>query len=153
VDEISSQHVGFTGLFGFRVDSNDGPNISTGPVARHRVDGQFCSSKWIREKSDIISEIITTRNSRDTNYVHQGWSLPATTTATPWMSSRIAGNNQIPSNGWVLTKRTTVQRLTLDIPLEDLVPVPEFEIDIQAALEKPTDLGKYQSLERVFQRW
>ncbi|KAG9088128.1 hypothetical protein FRC06_002222, partial [Ceratobasidium sp. 370] len=41
----------------------------------------------------------------------------------------------------------------IDIPPEDLVPAPEFEADIRAALGKPTMFERLQSLNKVFGLW
>ncbi|KAG8743839.1 hypothetical protein FRC10_011306 [Ceratobasidium sp. 414] len=140
-------------FFGVRVDGNDGPRISTRPAAKYKAEGQYHSLAWISEKSDVITEVIHTDNSRDANFVHDGWSQIATDTVPTWTASRIAKNNRAASSGQWTTKRTTFQRLALDIPLTDLVPVSEFEEAVQNALNEQTTLEKYRALDRVFQFW
>ncbi|KAG8739358.1 hypothetical protein FRC10_005748 [Ceratobasidium sp. 414] len=115
------------------------------------VEGQHHPPTWISEKSDIITEVIPTGSERDANFVHGGWSQIAVGVIPNWTMSRIAKNNQAIWSGQWTTKRTTFQRLALDIPLTDLVPVLEFEKAVQDALNEQTTLGKYQALDRVFQ--
>jgi hypothetical protein len=122
-------------------------------VARYSVEGEAYSPSWIQEKEDIITEVISTKSDRISNYVHQGWSVSAASTVLPWVSSRAAHTHQANQNGDWTTKRTTIQRLTIDVPVEDLVPAAGFETAVQAALGKPTTLEKFQALNKVFQLW
>ncbi|KAG8729287.1 hypothetical protein FRC10_004104, partial [Ceratobasidium sp. 414] len=140
-------------LSAIRIDGNDGPRRSMNVVAKCKTPDQHHSLAWIEECDDIISEVIPTQSTRATNYVHQGWSIVATTTLAPWISSRIARKDQPNEKGNWVTKRTIVQRLVLDIPPGDLVPVPEFETDVRAALGKPTVFEKVESLNKVFGLW
>jgi hypothetical protein len=119
------------------------------PVAQRRLGGPPC----VREKSDIITELITTEHEREANYVHQGWSVNAASTISPLTSCRITNKNQ-PNRGsvWV-TKRTVAQRLTFRILLEELTPVSEFEADIVTALEKPTTFETFQAIYRALHAW
>ncbi|KAG8713593.1 hypothetical protein FRC08_013059 [Ceratobasidium sp. 394] len=80
-------------------------------------------------------------------------SIAAAATIPPWTASRIARNLQFNENGHWTTKRTIIQRLALDIPPKELVAVPGFEADVQAALGKPTVLDKFRALDNVFQIW
>ncbi|KAG8743392.1 hypothetical protein FRC10_012118 [Ceratobasidium sp. 414] len=140
-------------MYGIRVDGNDGPRRSTQAVARCREQGQHHSPAWIEDRDIIMSETISTQTSRDSNYIHQGWSITAAATVPPWTASRIAQNLQADGDGRWTTKRTIVQRLALDIPPRDLIAVPEFEADIQAALGKPTAFDKFRALDNVFHIW
>jgi hypothetical protein len=105
--------------------------------------------------NEIDTEVIKTKNERETTYAHKGWSPSAISTTSPWTLSRIANNNrsQTTSDVSSITKRVIVQRLRVDLPLEDLIPVPEFEADILAALEKPTKFEKFHALYQVFEHW
>ncbi|KAG8713592.1 hypothetical protein FRC08_013058 [Ceratobasidium sp. 394] len=140
-------------LFGVRIDGNDGPRISTRPVAKCKIEGQHHFPAWISERSDVITEVIQTDNNRDANFIHDGWSQIAADTVPTWTASRIAKNNRATLSGQWTTRRMTFQRLALDIPLPDLVPVSEFEQAVQDALNEQTMPGKHQALDRVFQFW
>ncbi|KAG8735791.1 hypothetical protein FRC12_017913, partial [Ceratobasidium sp. 428] len=138
-------------LFGVRVNAINGPRTSGRAVARFKNEGQNYPSTWIREHNDVITDIIETSNGRDTNYIHDGWSLIATNTIPVWIALRIAKNNQAAGESHCVTKQTIFRRLLLDMPLTDLVPCSEFEEDVRKALNKATNLGKFQALDRVFQ--
>lgn len=101
----------------------------------------------------MITEIVPTKTDRDANFAHQGWSASAMSTTTPWIALRIAKSNQAPGEYFWVTKRTTVQRLTVTPAFQDLVPAPEFEEDVLAALGKPSRPEKFQALDQVFQLW
>jgi hypothetical protein len=97
----------------------------------------------IRELNNITTEVLRTWSERETNYVHQGWSL-----------SRIASHNQISHNNALsVTKRVIAQLLRVDIQLQQLKPNPEFEANIRAALGKPNNFEKFHGLYRVFELW
>lgn len=138
-----------TDLSGVRVDITDGPIRLNRLVARHRLGELPC----VREVNDIISEVITSKNEREASLVHQGWSLNAASTTTPWIASRIARHNQRNQDGVWVTKRTIVQRLAFSIPLEELLPEQGFTSDIESALEKPTVYEKFQAVYRAFDIW
>ncbi|KAG8724806.1 hypothetical protein FRC09_013992, partial [Ceratobasidium sp. 395] len=138
-------------MYGICVDGNDGPRRSTKVIAKHKISGQHHAAAWIEEKSEIISENLETETIRDSNYVHQGWSAAAAVTVTPWAASRIDRQPQANKSGQWTTKRTIVQRLTLNIPPEDISPTQAFETDVQAALGKRTALEKFKALNKVFE--
>ncbi|KAG8792659.1 hypothetical protein FRC12_005301 [Ceratobasidium sp. 428] len=140
-------------LFGVRVDAINGPRTSGRAVARFKNEGQNYPSTWIREHNDVITDIIETSNERDTNYIHDGWSLIATHTIPVWTALRIVKNNQAAGESHCVTKQTIFHRLLLDMPLNDLVPCSEFEEDVRKALNKPANLAKFQALDRVFNFW
>ncbi|KAG8733071.1 hypothetical protein FRC11_008906 [Ceratobasidium sp. 423] len=73
-------------LCGIRVDNNDGPQSTTRRVARYVGD----DLPFVQEMSDFLTETVTTKTERETNYVHHGWSIDAASTISPWISSRIA---------------------------------------------------------------
>ncbi|KAG9125510.1 hypothetical protein FRC07_007312, partial [Ceratobasidium sp. 392] len=137
-------------LFGVRVDGNDGPRASTQPIAKCKVEEHYYLPAWIRKKYDVITELINTDNTRNATFVHEGWSHIATDVVPPWAALRMARNNRTAASGQWTTKRTTFQRLALDIPLHDLAPVAEFRKAIQGALREPTSLEKFQALDQTF---
>ncbi|KAG8700323.1 hypothetical protein FRC08_004767 [Ceratobasidium sp. 394] len=140
-------------LSGIRLDGNDGPRRSMHVVAKCKASGQHHSLAWMEECDDIISEVVSTQTTRETSYVHQGWSIVAATTLAPWTLSRIAWKDQPDKKGNWVTRRTIVQRLVLEIPPEDLAPDPEFEADIRAALGKSSAFERFRSLNQVFGLW
>jgi hypothetical protein len=107
----------------------------------------------MRETNDIVTEVITTTSEREANYVHQGWSLSATSVIPPWTSSRIASHNQSDRDGVWVTKRTIVQALTLNVSLEELAAVSDFEDEIRAGLAKPTTFEKLQAIYQAIHVW
>ncbi|KAF8748491.1 hypothetical protein RHS01_10815 [Rhizoctonia solani] len=123
-------------LSGVRVDSNDGPRPSS-----HRV-AQCISTRspHVRETNNIDSDVVSTENRRETNYVHKGWSLSALSTSdkSPWAVSRIARNNQ--ANSWIRssTKYVLIQKLRVDLSAEDLSPTVELSKAFEEALERPS---------------
>ncbi|KAG9122278.1 hypothetical protein FRC07_001427 [Ceratobasidium sp. 392] len=133
------------------MDGNDGSRRSTKVVAKNTVQGQHHSPTWVKERDDILSKKIFTHTSRELNYVHHGWSPAAVATFTPWTASRINWHQQVNESGYWVTKRTLVQRLTLNIPPEDITSVPEFDADVWAALGRPTASEKLKALEKVFE--
>lgn len=139
----------FSDLFGTRADDNTAPRRSTIPVAHRGLK----SSAHFQDINEIDTEVITTQSERETNYVHKGWSLSAISTASPWIFSRIANNNQANPSVASVTKRVTVSRLRVDMMLGDLVPVPKFELEVRSALEKQSKAEKFQALYQVFERW
>ncbi|CAE6452314.1 unnamed protein product, partial [Rhizoctonia solani] len=141
------QNIGY--LCGIRVNNNDGPQNLTRRVA------QFIGTEppITQEMNDFLTETITTNSERETNYTHQGWSKAATSTTSPWISSRIAANNQQNEKGTWLTRRALVQRFSLRISPEDLIPAPEFEAEIQAALAKSTVFQQFEAVYRALNKW
>jgi hypothetical protein len=133
-----------------RVDGIDGPKKSLRPVAmRTKSRGD----PFVQEMDDSITEMVTTKNEREANYVHQGWSLSAASTIPLWASSRIANKSQPNPNGVWITKRSVLQRLTFRVLLDELAPMPQFEADMKAALEKPTTSEKFQAVHKTLHIW
>ncbi|KDN40040.1 hypothetical protein RSAG8_08361, partial [Rhizoctonia solani AG-8 WAC10335] len=103
--------------------------------------------------SGISSEAIVTNTKRETNYVHRGWSIGAVRTVSPWASSRIAANNQPNAEGTWYTRMTRAKRFKVQVLLEDISPVPEFEAAMEEALRQPTTFEKFQGVYRALTRW
>ncbi|KAF8593864.1 hypothetical protein BDV93DRAFT_529642, partial [Ceratobasidium sp. AG-I] len=141
-------------LFGIHVDGNDGPGWSTCQIAKRKGTAPYPLCTY-RETNGMVTEIIPTENDRSSNYVHQGWSKSATSTVTPWIASRIANSNRFErlNDELYITKRITLRRVSVNITLEALSPVPEFEISVADALTKSTKLLKFQALNEIFQFW
>lgn len=138
-------------LFGVCVEGVEGPRRSMRPVAKRACGSE--GSPFIREMNNVVTETITTKTEREANYVHQGWTLSACSPLSPWIPARIAGTNRPNPDGAWITKRTIVQRLSLNMQLEELVAVPEFEADIEAALRRPTTFEQLQALYRALHIW
>ncbi|CAE6498773.1 unnamed protein product [Rhizoctonia solani] len=137
-------------LFGVRIDSNDGPRRGLRQVARY----SSILPLPIQEMNNIDSEVITTENSRDSNYVHRGWSLAAVSDKSPWTLSRITRNNhQVNPKSRSITKCIIIQKLRVELSLEDLSPVPELESDFKKALTQPTRFEKSNAVYRTFEHW
>lgn len=123
------------------------------PVARRKPGGPSC----VVETSEILAEAVTVRRERGANYAHQGWSPAATATHPLWTHARMTNNNEQSfdeelDDGWT-TKRLMLWRLAFDLTIEELEPVPEFEMDVKNALAKPTDFEKFHAFYRVLQIW
>jgi hypothetical protein len=133
------------------VDGIDGPRKSMRPVAR-RKPGFPC----VQETNNVLVEVTITANQRDANYVHHGWSHAVASAIPPWTLSRMTSDNLGTFNPvaeeWV-TKQSTLQRLSFDLLVEELEPIPDFEAEVQSALAKPTKFEKFQALYRVLHRW
>ena len=139
-------------LHGILVNGNEGPRRSTRQVAKLRDSEQQLPNS-IQECNNVITEVVPTKNLRDANFAHQGWSASAISTTAPWIASRIAKSSQaIKEDLWV-TKRIVVQRLMVNVALQDLEPAPEFEKDVLDALGKSSMTERFQALDRVFQLW
>ncbi|KAG8761505.1 hypothetical protein FRC11_013767 [Ceratobasidium sp. 423] len=136
-------------LCGIRVNDKDGPRSLTRRVAKFVGD----EPPFVQEVINFLTETITTNTERETNYIHHGWSIDAASTISPWISSRIAANNQPNADGTWLTRRTLVQRLAVQSSLEDLAPVPEFKAEIEAALRRPTIFQKFEAVYRALHKW
>ncbi|CAE6509085.1 unnamed protein product, partial [Rhizoctonia solani] len=137
-------------LFGVRIDGNEGPRRGVRQVARHASTRPLL----IQETNNIDSEVITTENSRDTNYAHKGWSLAAMSDNSSWTLSRIARNNrQVDSSTRSITKYIMIQKLRVDLSPEDLSPVPELEKDFREALSRPTRFDRSNAVYRILERW
>ncbi|CAE6426585.1 unnamed protein product [Rhizoctonia solani] len=136
-------------LCGFRVDNMDGPQVVARQVASY-VDG---AALFVEEKDDIFTEIITTHLKHESHYVHQGWSVGAVTTVSPWTLSRRDATNRYNAGGTWITRRTLALRLRLQVLLEDLVPAPEFEAAIEEALTRPSRFEKFQAVYQALSRW
>ncbi|CAE6532012.1 unnamed protein product [Rhizoctonia solani] len=143
---ILLQNIGY--LRGIRVD-NEGPQYLTRQVAKYVGD----ELPLVQEINDFLTETITTKTERKTNYVHHGWSIDAASTTSPWISSRIAARNQRNADGTWLTRRTLVQRFRVRVSLDDLAPVAEFEAEIEAALNKPTIFQQFEAVYRALHKW
>lgn len=131
------------------MDDNSAPRRCHVPVASPKPGRRVC----LQELSEVKTELTSAQHERETNYVHEGWSLLATSTLSPWAQSRIANNNQANRSVPSVTKRFLARRAQVDIALDDISPAPEFESDVRAALEKETRSEKFQALYRVFERW
>lgn len=107
----------------------------------------------LREMNEIDTEVITTKDERQTNYVHQGWSLSALSAASSWTLSRIARNNQENRTAASLTKRVIIQRLQIEFSLDDISPVPGFEEEVRTALGKDGRPEKFHALYQALERW
>ncbi|CUA73194.1 hypothetical protein RSOLAG22IIIB_05197 [Rhizoctonia solani] len=136
-------------LCGFRMDNMDGPQVLGNQVASY-VDG---ATPFIEEKNDILTEIVTTRHKQESNYVHQGWSVGAATTTSPWTQSRIDATNRYNAGGTWTTRRTLAIRLRAQVLLEDLTPAPEFVVAIEEALTRSSIFEKFQGVYRTLNRW
>lgn len=119
------------------------------PVARRKPGNPPC----IREMNNVITEVITTKNEREANYVHHGWSLAALSDLSPCTLSRIGCHNQPNPDQIRVTKRTIVQRLTFLLSLKELEANPEFEAEVSTAMERPTTFGKFQALYQALHAW
>ncbi|CAE6501971.1 unnamed protein product [Rhizoctonia solani] len=136
-------------LCGFRVDSMHEPRTSGRQVASY-VDG---AAPIIEKAHNVATDITTTDTKRNANYVHCGWSLDAATTISPWTSSRIAATNQPNAVGTWYTRIIKTKRFRVEVLLEDLAPMPEFEAAVEEALRKSTIFEKFQGIYRVLGRW
>lgn len=120
------------------------------PVAKLVGPGK---SPLVQDMNNTLIEVIATKNERESNYVHQGWSLAAASTISPWTSARIANNNQPNPDGEWVTRRTIVQRLSLRVSLQELEPDPAFEAEIEAALEKENTFEQFQAVYCALHNW
>ncbi|CAE6489489.1 unnamed protein product [Rhizoctonia solani] len=136
-------------LFGVRIDSNDGPRRSPRQAVQ-RIPGLPLS---IQETNNINSDIMTTENARDTNYVHKGWPLSALLDKSPWTDSRITRNNQVNPTSRSITKYVVVQKIRVDLSIDDITPVPALEEAFRVALGQPTIFEKSHAVYRVFEHW
>ncbi|KDN37964.1 hypothetical protein RSAG8_09815, partial [Rhizoctonia solani AG-8 WAC10335] len=136
-------------LFGVRIDSNDGPRRSPRQVAQHTTG----LPPSIQETNNIDSDVITTENTRDANYVHKGWSLSALSDKSPWTISRITRNNQVNHTSRSITKCVIVQKIRVDLSIDDITPVPALEEAFRVALGQRTIFEKSQAVYRVFEHW
>ncbi|CAE6335811.1 unnamed protein product [Rhizoctonia solani] len=136
-------------LCGFRVDDMDEPQVSAHQVASY-VDGAI---PFIQELNSVHTEFITTHDQRAANYVHHGWSVGAVETISPWTLSRIdAKNRHNPKGDWI-ARRTLARRLRVQVLLEDLSPVPEFEAAIEEALRQPSTYERFRAVYHAMSRW
>ncbi|KAG8750342.1 hypothetical protein FRC11_010515, partial [Ceratobasidium sp. 423] len=136
-------------LFGVRIESNDGPRRSPQQAARRISTVPL----RIRETNNIDSEVVTTENARDTNYVNKGWLLSAISNKSPWTLSRIARSNQVNASSRSITKSVLIQKLRVDLSPADLSPVPALEEAFRDALGRPTRSEKSQAVYRVLEHW
>ncbi|KAJ1300767.1 hypothetical protein OPQ81_002410 [Rhizoctonia solani] len=136
-------------LCGFRVDDMDRPQVSALKVASYR----YGTTPFIQEMNNVSTEIVTTRNQRAANYVHQGWSVGAVETISPWTSSRIDAANRHNAEGTWITRKTLVARLRVQVLLRDLIPRPEFVAAVEEALKLPTRFEKFQAVYDALSRW
>ncbi|CUA76584.1 hypothetical protein RSOLAG22IIIB_06368 [Rhizoctonia solani] len=123
-------------------------------VLPHQVASQIGGvAPFIEETSEVLSELITTHEKRESNYVHHGWSVRAIRTISPWTLSRIHSTNQQNAQGSWVTKRNLVVRRRVRVLLQDLAPAPEFVVAIEEALRQPTRFEKFQAVYRALSRW
>ncbi|CUA69499.1 HEAT repeat-containing protein 1 homolog [Drosophila melanogaster] [Rhizoctonia solani] len=149
LDDEILRRVGW--LRGFRVDDVNEPRISSRTVALYK-DG----ASPIIEDSDtnnLLTEFIISKNKRELNYSHRGWSLGATQIMSPWIASRIDANNHPNLAGTYFTKMTKAKRVRVEALLEDLIPAPEFETAMEEALGQPTTFEKFEAVYQAFSRW
>ncbi|QRV96479.1 Jacalin-like lectin domain protein [Ceratobasidium sp. AG-Ba] len=139
-------------LHGLLINDSSGPIRSKQQVAMFKGGGYY-SATWIREVNNLKLETINTQSERDSNYVHLGWSLSAVATQTPWISARIARENQTTEKGRWTTRRATLQRLRVEIAQDDLMPKPGFEQEIKAALMLSTMTEKIVAVHEALNRW
>ncbi|KAG9106147.1 hypothetical protein FRC07_008940 [Ceratobasidium sp. 392] len=142
-------------LFGITVDESTGPLRSSSQVATPWIPGQTYSASWVREENGVDTEVIWTDRERHTNYVREGWSQSTLSALAqfPWVSSRVSEVNETAKEGSWVTKKTTVKRLTVNIPIRALKPVPEFEAEIQEALGKDSKEEQFQSVYDTLAFW
>ncbi|CAE6534671.1 unnamed protein product [Rhizoctonia solani] len=136
-------------LFGVRIESNNGPRRSLQQAARRTSKVPL----RIQESNNIDSEVVTTENARDTNYVNKGWLLSVISEKSPWTLSRIACSNQVNGSSRSITKCVLIQKLRVDLSPKDISPVPELEEAFKEALGQPTRSEKSQAIYRVFEHW
>ncbi|CAE6474187.1 unnamed protein product [Rhizoctonia solani] len=136
-------------LRGFRIDDIREPQVSAYQVASY-VDG---AAPFMEELTNLSTEIIITNTEHEANYAHRGWSIGAIRTISPWISSRLAANCQSNAARTGYTRLIKTRRLKMQVLLDDLVPVPEFEAAVEDALGKPTNFEKFQAVYRVLGRW
>ncbi|CAE6397056.1 unnamed protein product [Rhizoctonia solani] len=136
-------------LYGVRIDSNDGPQRSPLQVAQRTSTRPL----RIQEPNSIITEVVTTEDTCDTNYVHKGWSLAALSDKSPWTISRITRNNQVNNSSRSITKYVMLQKLRVDLSTNDISPVPALEEAFKAALGQPTLYEKSRAVYQVFEHW
>ncbi|CAE7203508.1 unnamed protein product, partial [Rhizoctonia solani] len=136
-------------LFGVRIDGNDGPRRSP------RQAAQCTPSLRLRitEMNNIDSEVVTTESVRDANYAHKGWSLSALSDKSSWTVSRITRNNQLDRATRSITKYVIVQKIRVDLSIDDLTPVQALEEAFKAALGKSTLFEKSQAVYHIFENW
>ncbi|ELU45111.1 hypothetical protein AG1IA_00855 [Rhizoctonia solani AG-1 IA] len=108
---------------------------------------------FVQETNDFFIENIATTTERDTNYVHQGWSIDATSTISPWALSRTITQNGPNNSGAWITRRTVIKRLSVQVSLTDLVSTSEFQDEIEVALSQPTVFQQFRGVYRTFHGW
>ncbi|QRV96327.1 gag-polypeptide of LTR copia-type [Ceratobasidium sp. AG-Ba] len=140
-------------LHGIYVNDGLGPHFSDHTIAKCKLDDSGFWSSRAQEQERQAIEITRTETSRDSNYAHFGWSTAALSKSTPWIKSRMARQNQSNESGLWTTKMIATRRLSVDITVDDILPVPGFRKDIEASLNKPTDYERFQGLNAVFERW
>ncbi|QRV82451.1 Fungal Zn(2)-Cys(6) binuclear cluster domain [Ceratobasidium sp. AG-Ba] len=140
-------------LHGIHVNDKLGPRFSDHPIAKCKLDDSGFWSNRAQEQERQAIEVTRTENSHDSNYAHCGWSTAALSKSTPWIKSRIAYQNQYNESGLWTTKMIATWRLSVNITVDDILPVPGFRKDIEASLNKPTDYERFQGLNAVFERW
>ncbi|CUA68618.1 hypothetical protein RSOLAG22IIIB_07994 [Rhizoctonia solani] len=145
--DILLRNIGY--LRGVRVDNNDGPQTLTRQVAKYA--GQ--EPPLVQEINDFVTESITTKTEREANYIHSGWSLDAVSAINPWISSRIAFNNQPNAEGTWITRRTLIHRFRLRISPGELTPVPEFRTEVEAALNRLTVFQQFEAVYQALHKW
>ncbi|KAF8602190.1 hypothetical protein BDV93DRAFT_217366 [Ceratobasidium sp. AG-I] len=138
-------------LCGFFVDNHDGPRRSTRQVAKRATSRPV--PEFVEEHKNLTTKVLLTNTDRDASFTHQGWSASAISVTTPWIMSRIVKHNKAPNEDSWITRRMVVQRLSVNLALLDVEPVPEFEEAVLAALGKPSKFEKFQALDGIFQAW
>ncbi|KAG9126180.1 hypothetical protein FRC07_004558 [Ceratobasidium sp. 392] len=136
-------------------DESTGPLRSSSQIATSRTAGPAYSASWVREENAIDTEIIRTNRRRDANYIREGWSQSTLSTLAqlPWVSSRVPDINETAEEGSWATKKTIVKGLAVNIPIRAIKPVPEFEAEIQEALEKDTKEEQFRAVYDALAYW
>ncbi|CAE7074479.1 unnamed protein product [Rhizoctonia solani] len=136
-------------LCGFRVENQTRPQVLPHQVASY-VDG---AAPFIEGTTEVVSELITTYNKRESNYVHHGWSVGAIRTISPWTLSRIHATNQKNEEGTWITKRNLVVRRRVQVLPRYLAPTPEFKVAIKEALGRSTRFERFQAVYHTLNHW
>ncbi|KAG8701178.1 hypothetical protein FRC09_005515 [Ceratobasidium sp. 395] len=135
------------------MDSHDGPVKSLRQVALYETDDADYPKGWIDDEHGVNTEVIRTDCDRESNYVHAGWSLSAISNLSPWVLLRSLGQKQASQGVSWVTKRTTIKKRTISISPEELRPCPEFEADIRNALNRLSNVERFQAVHKAFIRW
>ncbi|QRV85208.1 Jacalin-like lectin domain protein [Ceratobasidium sp. AG-Ba] len=143
----------YVGLNADHIDDGSGPRKSSAQVANFKTEEWSSWPAWIHELEEHTVDEISTDSERDANYVHAGWPTRAEVTVEPWLESRIARCPQPMGTGPWVTKRVSIRRLMVDIPLEELTPSSSFVAEVEEALCKFAESERFLGLREVFDKW